>query len=242
MTDEQHFDRVRNSLITGQLSDLAFGALLPPLIRAKSSYCWTPLAVARRAALRFAEQGTRRVLDVGCGPGKFCLTAALACPEIDFCGVDLSVTLARTAKELATGLRLSNVEFKAGDALDAPWHDFDGFYFFNPFGGTLLTPLMDDCALPGGDELLRVAELLDAARKGVTVITYHGLGGPIPSSYTLRSEEPIGSGCLRVWQKTRSRAQGFYYLDHSREVSQVSREYLLRKPARRKPRVDAASE
>src|SRR6187431_1224616 len=133
MVDVQYFDRVRARLATGELSDVAFGALLPPLTRERSAWCWTPIAVARRAASRFAERGIRSVLDVGCGPGKFCVTAALARPDLTFSGIDRGVDLTLTAKALAASLRVSNVEFKAGNALDAPWHDFNGFYFFNPF-------------------------------------------------------------------------------------------------------------
>jgi SAM-dependent methyltransferase len=223
MADDDHFDRVRAGMVSGELSDVAFGALLPPLVRAKSTYHWTPLAVARRAALRFAEQSIERVLDVGCGPGKFCIAAALAQPEIDFCGVELEVSLTKTAQELATQLRLSNVEFRTGNALGAPWHDFDGFYFFNPFITSSLEPLGI------GREVLRVAELLGAARRGATVVTYHGLGGLIPSSYELRSEEPISSGHLRVWVKTRARAADYYHLEYSRDVSRVPRSYVREK-------------
>jgi hypothetical protein len=34
---------------------------------------------------------------------------------------------------LASRLRLANVQFRIGDALLTSWHTFDGFYFFNPF-------------------------------------------------------------------------------------------------------------
>src|SRR5258708_6090816 len=173
MADDNYFDRVRAGLVSGELSDVGFGALLPPLVRAKSTYHWTPLGVARRAALRFADQGIRRVLDVGCGPGKFCIAAALAQPEIDFCGVDLKVSLTKTAQELATLLRLSNVEFRTGNALGAPWHDFDGFYFFNPFITSSLAPFG-----LGGDPL-PVAELLGAPRRGATGRNYNRFGGTI---------------------------------------------------------------
>jgi SAM-dependent methyltransferase len=236
MPDHDYFDQVRTRLASGQLSDVAFGALLPPLIRAKSTYHWTPLAVARAAAVRLAERGVRRVLDVGCGPGKFCVAAALARPELEFCGFDLSGSLTKTAQELTTLLRLPNVEFKTGDALEAPWHDFDGFYFFNPFKTDPQAPTGID------DELLRVARRLGAARRGTVVVTYHGLGGPIPSSYDLLGEEPAGSGLLRVWLKTRARGRGWYYLDYSRDVLQVPRSYVETASGTRKSSAHVASE
>jgi len=222
MQNENKLDQIHKRFASGELSDVGFDAFLPPSARARSPYTWTPIAVARRAALHFAERGAKRVLDVGCGPGKFCVVAGLAHPELSFCGVEHNPRLACTAKGLTAGLHLSNVEIRNGDALDAPWHDFDGFYFFNPFsGGSRL----------GGDKLLRVAELLRAAPRKAIVVTYHGLGGPIPPSYDLIVEERVGSGPLRVWQKNRSREGAWYHLDYSDDVSRVPRQYLERKLA-----------
>lgn len=220
MADEGHFDQFRARLAAGELSDAGFDSLLPTLTRARSSYTWTPVDVARRAAQHFAERGATRVLDVGCGPGKFCIVAGLAHPNLSFCGVDHSAGLTRTARELGKGLRVSNVEIKTGNALDLPWPAFDGFYFFNPFS--------EDSKV-GGNELLRVAELLRSAPRKSVVVTYHGLGGPIPSSYELASEERIGTGPLRVWQKVRTREAAWYHLDYAHDASRVPRGYLERK-------------
>jgi SAM-dependent methyltransferase len=220
MADDNQLDQVRERLALGQLSDVSFDTLLPPLTRARSSYTWTPVAVARRAALHFAERGASRVLDIGCGPGKFCIAAGLAQPELSFCGVDRSAGLTRIARELTAALRVPNVETRKGDALDAPWHDFDGFYFFNPFS---------DDSRTSGDKLLRVAELLREAPRKSVVVTYHGLGGPIPSNYDLVSEERLGSGPLRVWVKVRPRDAAWYHLDYSHGVSRVPRKFLERK-------------
>jgi len=76
-----------------------------------------------------------------------------------------------------------------------------------------------------------VAELLSFAPRKSIVVTYHGLGGPIPSSYDLVVDERFGSGPLRVWQKNRSREGAWYHLDYSDEVSRVPRKYLQRKLA-----------
>jgi len=239
MADARYFDRVRDRLATGELSDVAFGALLPPVLREKSAWCWTPIAVARCAALRFAERGIRRVLDVGCGPGKFCVAAALARPDLNFFGVDRGVDLIVTAKAVASSLRVSNVEFKSGNVVDARWHDFDGFYFFNPFG--------EDSA-SGSDparaqaELMKVVELLGAANRGAIVITYHGLGGAIPSTYDLLSEEPVGSGPLRVWVKNRSREAAWYHLDYAYGVSRIPRRYFERQAAARQSSAEMTTE
>ena len=56
-------------------SDAQLDALLPRVMRRVSSVYWTPVRVARRAAQIFDDLGVSRVLDVGSGPGKFCIVA-----------------------------------------------------------------------------------------------------------------------------------------------------------------------
>ncbi|HEY0465790.1 MAG TPA: hypothetical protein VGC79_16365, partial [Polyangiaceae bacterium] len=53
--------------------DSLFDAQFPRYVRERSAQYWTPVAVAARAAAIFREQGATRILDVGCGPGKFCV-------------------------------------------------------------------------------------------------------------------------------------------------------------------------
>jgi SAM-dependent methyltransferase len=191
--------------------------------------------------MHFGERGVRRVLDVGCGPGKFCVAAALSRPDLNFCGVDRSVDLTITATAVAATLRASNTEFRAGDALDAPWHDFDGFYFFNPFAEDAPSTSVKGDSSRAGTHLLRVAELLGEAARGATVVTYHGLGGPIPSTYDLAAEEPVGSGALRVWVKNRTREAAWYHLDYSNDVSRIPRKYLQRQLRAQKPSAETSS-
>lgn len=235
VTTDDYVDRVRARLLTGDLLDVAFDKLLPLGARAKSGIHWSPLSVARSAASRFAASGARRVLDVGCGPGKFCIGAAFTRPELQLHGVDRSADLVRIATDLTERLALVNVTFTVGDAFELPWSAFDGFYFFNPFDQNSfgscrsLNDRSEASEVELGSELLLVAQLLSTARVGATIVTYHGLGGPIPSSYDLVSEEPCGSGCLRTWVRTRARELAFYHLECANDVSRVPRSYLERK-------------
>jgi len=229
MPIDDYVDRVRTRLPLGDLSDVAFDELLPPLARAKSSQYWSPLCVARRVALLFSELGSRRVLDVGCGPGKFCIAAAFACPELEFCGVEQRAGLVEAATDLALRLNLRNVQFSVGDALLAPWHTFDGFYFFNPFSENVFgdRDRFDDemnlSTMRFGSELLRVESLLSRARMGTVLVTYHGLTGPIPSSYELVAEETAGSDWLRTWVQRPGRHPAWAWLETAGKVIRVSR-------------------
>jgi predicted RNA methylase len=230
---DDYLDQIRERLATGQLLDAAFDYLLPPEARSKSMLYWTPISVARMVATRLEAHGARYVLDAGSGPGKFCIVAGGMCPSVTFLGVEQRVGLVSVARELAARLRLINVHFELGDALARSWAPFDGFYFFNPFAQNALAT--DDVfdAAKGlakrrfGSEAMRVAGRLREARRGSVVVTYHGLGGPIPSSYELTAEESSGSGCLRTWIKTRAREEEWVYLDHG-AVSRIPLRALQR--------------
>ncbi len=250
MPTDAHFARARASLLGGDNPDGAFDRLLPALAHAKSRQYWSPLCVARRAAIRFAERGARRVLDVGAGPGKFCIAAALTRPDLQFCGIEQRTGLVETARGLSTRLGVRNLEFRVGNALSVAWGEFDGFYFFNPFAENAFSSedtFGETVALSGnrlGVELLRVTKLLSSLRTGSLVVTYCGLGGPIPSSYDLLSEELVGSASLRTWVKRRLLEEGWYHLDQQDDVSRAPRKYVERKlrrpvPLFRVPRIEA---
>jgi hypothetical protein len=222
-----YLDRVRGLLAGGELSDAAFDQLLPPAARSKSTLHWTPLRVARLAAARLAAHGARHVLDAGSGPGKFCVVGASVCPELAFVGIEQRIGLVSAARDLAERLEVTNAYFELGDALGRSWAPFDGFYFFNPFAENALgTHDVFDAARGEarrrfGTEAMRVAWRLREARRGSVLVTYHGLGGPIPSSYELAAEEDSGTGCLRTWVKTRDREEKWVHLDFG-AVSRVS--------------------
>lgn len=223
---DDYLDRVRERLAAGKLLDAAFDQLLPSAVRSKSMLHWTPLGVARLAATRLAEHGARSVLDAGSGPGKFCVVGASAHPQLAFVGIEQRFRLVAAARDLAARLRVTNAHFELGDALGRSWAMFDGFYFFNPFAENALgaRDVFDTArgaATRFRTEAVRVAGRLREARRGSVLVTYHGLGGPIPSSYDLALEEESGSGCLRTWVKARDDEEDWVYLDYG-EVSRVS--------------------
>jgi SAM-dependent methyltransferase len=208
MSSESLADReIRRALRRGLLDDAAFDVLFPDHVRAVSGVYWTPLRVATLAAECFDEQGAARVLDVGSGPGKFCLVAAAAEPNLVFTGVEQRPHLVEVARRAARRLRLDNANFLVGDATTVDWSGFDGFYFFNPFAeNTFDAPRQFDATVTLTAER-RAADVdvveraLIAARVGATVATYHGFGGRIPLSFRLASSRRCGTDWLNVWVK-----------------------------------------
>jgi SAM-dependent methyltransferase len=209
--------------------DQIFDAHLSHYERERSRQFWTPVAVAARSAAIFSEHGAKRVLDVGCGPGKFCVVAACLQPDLEVYGIEQRPRLARLGLQLARKFGAANVRLSTGDATLVSWELYDGLYFYNPFAeNTFDCPARFDdevnlSAMRFGAELLRAESLLAHARAGTVVVTYHGLGGPIPSSYDLVVDERGGSDRVRAWVQ-RSRPQASWaWFETEGSVIRVSR-------------------
>ncbi len=69
------------------VEDEKFDLIYPPEVRELSSIFWTPVRIAAEAAELLAVTPATRVLDIGCGPGKFCLVAAKL-TEGSFTGIE----------------------------------------------------------------------------------------------------------------------------------------------------------
>lgn len=199
--------------------DDAFDALYPPEIRRASSRFWTPVAVARQAALLLRGAGARRVLDVGSGVGKFALVAAATAPELTLVGGEQRAHLVEHARRAQARLEIPNVRFVVGDATSAPWRGFDGLYFFNSFAENTFLPAdrLDDLAELSmarfARDVLRTHAALRAAPVGTALATFCGSSGRIPGSYELASAERAGAAWLRLWIKRLAEDDGSYFIE-----------------------------
>src|ERR1700730_3953157 len=123
------------------IEDEKFDLIYPAQIRKLSSIFWTPVAVAAEAAKLLVTAPSTHVLDIGCGPGKFCLVAA-SLTDGRFTGVEQRSDLVAAARQAAKDLGLprrslgedgSTVEFLHGNLTDVDFANYDAFYLFNPF-------------------------------------------------------------------------------------------------------------
>jgi SAM-dependent methyltransferase len=187
--------------------DDVFDHRLPHRLQLKSSIHFTPVAVARLAARLLAPDPGMRVLDVGAGPGKFCVIAAREVPTCSFVGVELRPHLVHLARKLTARLSVPNASFVNGDAFELDWSEYDAFYFYNPFAEQLHEP---DFALDRSltlmparflDYVSRAGKRLANARIGTRVVTYHSFGAPVPPGYDLTQRHMIGTDCLELWIK-----------------------------------------
>ncbi len=186
------------------ISDQEFDALYPEHIRLLSNVHWTPVEVALRAAALLVPEPGMRVLDVGSGAGKVCCIGALSGGST-WHGVERDPRLVSIARRMAKHLGVADrTEFHVGDMAAVDWGEFDSIYFFNPFERLLFAPPPIEPRLRWtlfGNEVSRAEERLATLAPGTRVVTYHGFGGEMPTSYTLSGMERIGSDQLALWIK-----------------------------------------
>jgi len=188
------------------ISDFAFDQVYTPNIRVLSSRHWTPVEVAIRAAQLFQDRGVRNVVDIGSGPGKFCIVGALS-SQIRFTGIERRPLFVRAAREAADAFGVDRARARHGNICEVDLRPFDGMYLYNPFGEQICDTLQsignDAEFSPIYYRYYIMAMLAHFARAapGTVVITYHGFGGRMPDGYTRVHDEPAGNDRLRVWMK-----------------------------------------
>src|SRR4051812_27497913 len=80
------------------VEDYRFDQIFPERVRKFSPVYWTPIAVASYAAKLLVRNRGTCVLDIGCGPGKFCLVAA-AVTDGHFTGIEQRAYLVEAARK-----------------------------------------------------------------------------------------------------------------------------------------------
>jgi predicted RNA methylase len=188
--------------------DPEFDRLYPDPIRRLSAVHWTPVSVALRAVALLAPESDMQLADLGAGPGKLCCIGALARGGT-WCGVEQNPLLVAAAEHAAARLEVSAAtRFVAADMMRLDWDRFDGLYLYNPFESVLF-----GCGRPDGagwtefaDRVAGTEERLSALSTGTRVVTFHGFGGEMPSSFQLVFSEAIGDGELALWIQRPRRA------------------------------------
>jgi hypothetical protein len=199
------FERLRTG---AHVWNAQFDRILPIHWRRFSIMHWTPVHVARRAAQLLVSGPETRVLDVGSGPGKFCLVGALATLG-HFTGVEQRPHLVEFSRRFAHQYAIPRVHFLCANAGDLDWGRYNAFYFYNPF----YENLDPDKKLDGRvelspslyDQYIRMTqERLAQAPQGTRVVTFHGMGGDMPDGYEQVLREFRDIGFLELWIKSPS--------------------------------------
>ena len=186
-------------------ADELFDQIYPPNVRELSWQHWTPISVVVEAAKLLVTGPHTRVLDIGCGSGKFCLVAATL-TNASFTGIEQRGDLVAIARRTAFKHSLTNVDIIHRNVTDLSFARFDAFYLFNPFEENLFPPQKIDSSVPLSKGLYErytryVADQLGQRPIGTRVVTYAGSALEVPACYDCK--ERLFAGELKLWIKTR---------------------------------------
>ena len=145
------------------------------------------------------------MLDIGCGPGKFCLIAA-ALTDGHFTGIEQRADLVKAARHAVLKERRQNVEIIQGNVTDISFSKYDAFYLYNPFEENMSENQSIDRCIPLSADLYvkyvkYVAAELSAKPLGTVVVTYAGSALEVPSCYDC--ELSAFGRDLKLWIKVR---------------------------------------
>jgi len=185
-------------------SDEDFNQLYPPSIQAMSRRHWTPLAVARSAAKFLAAEKNVKILDIGSGVGKFCLSAAFYKPSAFYYGIEQRSVLISHAETAREELSLNNVSFIHGNFTQLNFKNFDHFYFYNSFYENLTGTDKIDESIEFSAELYNyynryLYKELEKMKAGTRLATFHSLEDEIPPGYLVVGSEM--NNLLKFWIK-----------------------------------------
>jgi len=171
-------------------SDKIFNSLYPKPIQEVAEKHWTPLEVAKKGAAFLATSPEVKILDVGSGSGKFCLTAAHYHPLTFFYGIEQRANLVELSTELAMKLQLANVSFICNNITNIDFERFDHFYFYNSFYENITGTQKIDSNVQYSEELYNyynryLYKQLDKKPAGTRLVTYHSFGIETPSGYEI---------------------------------------------------------
>lgn len=171
-------------------SDKIFNSLYPKPIQEVAEKHWTPLEVAKKAAAFLATSPDVKILDVGSGSGKFCLTAAHYHPLTFFYGIEQRANLVELSTDLAAKLQLGNVSFTCNNIANIDFDRFDHFYFYNSFYENITGTQKIDSSVKYSEELYNyynryLHKQLDKKAAGTRLVTYHSFGIETPSGYEI---------------------------------------------------------
>lgn len=188
-------------------SDEQFNRLYPLSIQTFAHKHWTPINVARKAAKFLAVNDNAKILDIGSGVGKFCMTAAYYNPKAIYIGVEQRKNLFEYAEAAKEMLRMGNVSFIYGNFTQLDFKNFDHFYFFNSFYENLAGTDKIDDSIDYSGELYNyyshyLYRQLEEKPEGTRVATFHSLEDEMPRNYY-----EVGSefdNLLKFWIKVKA--------------------------------------
>ena len=185
-------------------SDIQFHHLYPVSIQSLAQKHWTPLSIARKAVRFLVTEDNVRILDIGSGAGKFCLSAAYYKPHAFYYGIEQRKNLVAHAEVAGEILKIRNVSFIHGTFTQLDFKLYDHFYFYNSFYENLASTDKIDESIAYSVELYNyynryLFKQLEQMPAGTKLVTFNSLGDEVPQGFKLIEAEM--DSLLRFWMK-----------------------------------------
>lgn len=190
------------ALIEGEDDD-NFDSIYPSHIRRLAKKHWTPISVAKTAALFLAHRRGIQVLDIGSGVGKFCMVGA-ALTRGHFTGVEQRQELVDLSQTLSAYYDLDNTTYINANIISIDFSEFKGFYLYNSFFENLDKRNGIDKKIALSEKLYEsygshVSEKLSSLPSGVRLATYYTDDWIVPTNFELVYN--LFKGNLKLWEK-----------------------------------------
>lgn len=195
------------------LKDNEFDAIYPANIRKMSKRHFTPVDVAIKASQLLITKPKQKILDIGCGAGKFCFVAG-ATSEAQYTGVDYREKLIELCKKITNQHRFKNVHFIHKNILKLDFSKYDAFYFFNSFQEQIDASAKIDNEIATSKENYKtysdyIKKQFEKMPDGTRIVTYYADGKQIPASYRLVCSH--FNGLLLCWEKSSNFNEKLYH-------------------------------
>lgn len=193
-------------------TDETFNKLYPPDIQVLSRQHWTSLHIVRCATEFLCSKSGSKILDIGSGVGKFCLTGAMYAPNAHFYGVEQRAYLVDHANIAKQKMGIKNASFIVGNFVHTNLQQFNHFYFFNSFFENLDNLGRIDEQIAFSESLYQyyVRHLYNGLKEmpsGTKIVTYHTFCNEVPREYKL--VDSLEAGELNFWVRRQ------FIFDHS---------------------------
>lgn len=138
-----------------------------------------------------------RILDIGSGVGKFCLSASYFKPHAFFDGVEQRNSLVGQAETVRNILGLYNVSFIHANFTQINFRKYDHFYFYNSFFENLDGTDKIDNSIEYSPALYNyysnyLYKELEQMPTGTRIVTYCSWQDEIPPCYSVVQSELDG--------------------------------------------------
>lgn len=201
---KETIDKIRSRAF---LREEEFDSVFPDFYKAQSSVHWSPIKVAQRISDWINPLTKSSFVDIGCGVGKLCLLLRIL-TDYKIYGIEQRPQMVDIANRIIESNQFDNISISEKNMLQLNWNLYDIYFLYNPFQehianfrkGIIDHDLNFDAKFYTQYTCAVHRELM-FADTGKILITYHGYGGSIPSSWKMMESAIIKNGLLAMWQK-----------------------------------------